>query len=214
MRHVFNAFLSEPDDMSAQRGFGRPWSRSPSPRVSPRSGARALPSRAVALGVTTLWLAGCSYPNSEFARTSFPQPIPTTQLASLPTPAVASAPPRANSESPTPHAAKRAAQPFFADEQPLVVIRFAQPDVDYEQSLYTAVNEALKRKPSATFTIQAVSPGADSTADAKAKIAASEQDAEKVFHSLRDMGMPPDRLALAATTIPDLEAREIRVYVH
>lgn len=95
-----------------------------------------------------------------------------------------------------------------------MVIRFAQPDVDYEEPLYTAVNAALQRKPSATFTIQAASPGANTAADAKANIAASQQDAEKVFHSLRDMGMPPDRLSLAATTIPNLDGREVRVYVH
>lgn len=156
-----------------------------------------------------LWLAGCSYPNSELANTL----VPRAQLAAVPPPSTP-APARAKAESPKPHAPSAAAQAFESDEQPLMVIRFAQPDIDYAQPLYTAVNEALKRKPSATFTIQAVSPGADTTADAKAKIAASQQDAEKVFHSLRDMGMPPDRLSLAATTIPDLDGREVRVYVH
>lgn len=199
--------------MRARPGPVSPRSSSRSAGAPPRRVERALRRCALAFGMTALWLAGCSYPNSELASAVVPAPVPVAQLASLP-PSTAPTQQRAKVDSPKPHVAKASARPFVDDEQPLVVIRFAQPDVDYEQPLYTAVNEALKRKPSATFTIQAASPGADTTADVKAKIAASQQDAEKVFHSLRDMGMPPDRLSLATTMIPDLEGREVRVYVH
>jgi hypothetical protein len=100
-----------------------------------------------------------------------------------------------------------------ANDRPLVVIRFDQPDVDYEQPLYTAVNGALKRKPSATFTIQAVSPNASSAADVAANTKASRENATKVLRSLTAMGMPADRLSLSATMSPDIQSGEVRIFV-
>ena len=41
---------------------------------------------------------------------------------------------------------------------PLVVIRFDQPDVDYQQILYAALSQALQSRPGAGFSVVAVSP--------------------------------------------------------
>jgi len=188
-----------------------------SPQNSRRDGVRACRYGGIALALT-LSLGGCSYSNSEIASAGSPARGAANEVAALPTPpapAPKPAPRPARAKTPKRRPSSAAAgQAFPADEQPLVVIRFAQPNVDYAQPLYTAVNAALQRKPSAAFTIQAASPSADTTAETKAAIAASQQDAAKVFHALREMGMPSDRLSLAATTIPNLEAREVRVYVH
>ena len=159
-------------------------------------------------------LAGCSYPDEQLA--SSRQPSPSTAVAS---PAVAAAMPARKPASPAhkagaPGPQLASAQPFGADELPLVVIRLEQPDIDYEQPLYDAVSEALKRKPSATFLVQAAVPGSDSLADATNNAAASRQDVQKVFHSLRDMGLPADRISLSVATLPEVESSEIRVYVH
>jgi len=93
------------------------------------------------------------------------------------------------------------------------VIRFDQPNVDYEQPLYTAVSRALERKPGATFTIQAVSPNASSAAEVASNTKASRENATKVLHSLTEMGMPADRLSLSATMSPDVQSGEIRIFV-
>ena len=120
--------------------------------------------------------------------------------------------PRAAAPAPSRSSATPAAA-AGANDRPLVVIRFDQPDVDYEQPLYTAVNGALKRKPSATFTIQAVSPNASSAADVAANTKASRENATKVLRSLTAMGMPADRLALSATMSPDVQSGEVRIFV-
>jgi len=99
------------------------------------------------------------------------------------------------------------------DDRPLVVIRFDQPDVAYEQPLYTAVSRALERKPTATFTIQAVAPNAGSPSQVAVNTNASRQNAENVLRALTNMGLPADRVSLSATMSPDVQSNEVRVYV-
>ena len=129
--------------------------------------------------------------------------------------AIAAAPSTAapRAAAPAPSRTSTAPAAAIASERPLVVIHFDQPDVDYEQPLYTAVNRALQRKPSATFTIQAVSPNASSAADVATNTRASRDNATKVLRSLTAMGMPADRLSLSATMSPDIQSGEVRIFV-
>ncbi len=106
-----------------------------------------------------------------------------------------------------------AAAPAATDSRPLVVIRFDQPNVAYEQPLYTAVSKALERKPSATFTVMAVAPNAGSAAQVAVNTNASRQNAENVLRSLTNMGLPADRVSLSATMSPDIQSNEVRVFV-
>jgi hypothetical protein len=110
----------------------------------------------------------------------------------------------------TSHAAPPAAS---ADNRPLVVIRFDRPNVVYEQALYTAVSRALERKPSATFELVAVAPAAGSAAQVAVNSNASKRNAENVMRSLTNMGLPPDRISLSATTSADVQNNEVRLYV-
>src|SRR6185437_13314094 len=41
---------------------------------------------------------------------------------------------------------------------PLVVVRFDRPNVDYQQILYAALNQALQARPNASFQVVAVAP--------------------------------------------------------
>jgi hypothetical protein len=107
----------------------------------------------------------------------------------------------------------RAAAPSASDDRPLVVIRFDQPDVPYEQPLYTAVSRALERKPSATFTILAVAPNAGTPGQVAVNTNASRQNAENVLRALTNMGLPADRVSLSATMSPDVQSNEVRVFV-
>ena len=129
--------------------------------------------------------------------------------------AVAAAPGAAAPRAAAPAPSRSSAAPAAASpsDRPLVVIRFDQPNVDYEQPLYTAVSRALERKPGATFTIQAVSPNASSAAEVASNTKASRENATKVLHSLTEMGMPADRLSLSATMSPDVQSGEIRIFV-
>ena len=153
----------------------------------------------LALAIQNGQLYGPSLANRQFATTA-PSAAPNR-----PAP-----PPRAAAPAPSRSAAPAAPG---ASDRPLVVIRFDQANVDYEQPLYTAVSRALERKPSATFTIQAVAPNAGSAAQVAVNTNASRQNAENVLRSLTNMGLPADRVSLAATMSPDIQSNEVRIFV-
>ncbi|HEX3972584.1 MAG TPA: hypothetical protein VHX19_14735 [Stellaceae bacterium] len=153
----------------------------------------------LALAIQNGQLYGPSLANRQFATTG-PGAAPSRSAP----------PPRAAAPAPSRSAAPAAPGP---SDRPLVVIRFDQANVDYEQPLYTAISRALERKPSATFTIQAVAPNAGSAAEVAVNTNASRQNAENVLRSLTNMGLPSDRVSLAATMSPDIQSNEVRVFV-
>jgi hypothetical protein len=150
----------------------------------------------LALAIQNGQLYGPSLANRQF--TSTPAAAPTATRAA-PRPA---APSRSN-----------AAPATGGAERPLVVIRFDQPNVEYEQPLYTAVSRALERKPSAIFTVQAVAPNAGTAAQVALNTNASRQNAENVLRSLTTMGLPADRVSLSATMSPEIQSNEVRIFV-
>lgn len=95
--------------------------------------------------------------------------------------------------------------------EPLVVIRFDRPNVDYDAVLYSAVSAALERRPNAGFDVVAVSPGYGQ--QARANSARGRRNAEQVVRSLANMGLPLDRVSLAATANPNVQVDEVYVYV-
>jgi outer membrane lipoprotein SlyB len=103
--------------------------------------------------------------------------------------------------------------PGLAERRPLVIIRFDQPTVDYEQALYTAVRRALDRRPDANFDLVAVAPNAGSPAQVALHSDASKRNAESVMRSLTGMGLPADRITLSATTSASVQANEVQIYV-
>ena len=97
--------------------------------------------------------------------------------------------------------------------QPLVVIRFARADVEYDQELFTAVNRALERRPNAAFDLVAVAPGLGNAAQVALAGNKSRRNAEGVLRSLTSMGLPADRVSLSATTNPNAQISEVHIYV-
>ena len=105
------------------------------------------------------------------------------------------------------------AAPLVGRSQPLVVIRFDRPDVNYEQALFNAVSQALERRPQAGFDLVAVAPGAGSAAQTALASNATQRNAEQVMRSLTNMGLPPDRVSLSSTTNPQGTVNEVHIYV-
>ena len=150
----------------------------------------------LALAIQNGQLYGPSLANRSFATTNAPSVAGATALRQSSKPGT---PARASRDKP--------------GDRPLVIIRFDQPDVAYEQPLYTAVSHALERKPSATFTVLAVAPNAGSPAQVAVNTNASRQNAENVLRALTNMGLPADRVSLSATMSPDVQTNEVRVFV-
>jgi hypothetical protein len=97
--------------------------------------------------------------------------------------------------------------------QPLVVIRFDRSDVPYKQALYTAVSHALERRPSTTFDILAVAPIEGSPAKVALNASESKRNAERVFRSLIEMGLPGNRVTISTTTSISVLTNEVHVFV-
>jgi hypothetical protein len=98
---------------------------------------------------------------------------------------------------------------FGADSRrPLVVIRFDRPNVEFEQPLYTAISQAIERRPAARFDVVAISP-------AKGAISATSarRNAERVLRTLTEMGLPADRVRLSASLSPQARGNEVHIFV-
>jgi hypothetical protein len=98
-------------------------------------------------------------------------------------------------------------------EQPLVVIRFDGRDPDYEQPLYNAISRALDRRPQAAFDVVAVAPRSQEQAQTSLNRAKARRLAERVLRSLNEMGLPPNRVTLSATTSQNVQNNQVHVYL-
>jgi hypothetical protein len=96
---------------------------------------------------------------------------------------------------------------------PLVVVKFDRPNVDYQQILYAALNQALQNRPGANFQVVAVSPTRGTAASVQIAQSTARRHAQDVMRSMTDMGVPATRLGVASTTDPSATSSEVRVFV-
>jgi hypothetical protein len=101
----------------------------------------------------------------------------------------------------------------LANRRPLVVIRFDRDDVPYEEPLFTAVSEALNRRPSAAFDLVSVVPQQGTPAQVALNANNARRNAERVLRNLTAMGLPSDRISLSATSSNETSSSEVHVYV-
>lgn len=100
-----------------------------------------------------------------------------------------------------------------SNRSPLVVIRFDRPNVQYKQALYTAVNQALKRRPDAGFDIVAVTSAQGSGAKITVESNKAKRNAEAVLRSLSEMGLSLDRVRLSSKTSRSARSNEVHLFV-
>ncbi|MBI3419168.1 MAG: hypothetical protein HY053_03445 [Proteobacteria bacterium] len=97
--------------------------------------------------------------------------------------------------------------------QLLVLVRFNQDTVDYEQQLYQAVSDALDRKPSASFTVVAVAPKGADPASIGSDTESAQRHADAVKSSLLQLGLQPNRIATSNISSEAAQAPEVHVYI-
>lgn len=136
--------------------------------------------------LAALALGGCGHPD----------PLSGTQ---------APAPPEAAKPAPAPVPQTASVALHAPDEQrkPFIVIHFEGTQPQYADALYAALQGALARKPDAAFELVAVTRNSD----------AAERNLTNVMHSMTDMGMPAERLSLAAVSAADDATDEVWIYV-
>ena len=103
--------------------------------------------------------------------------------------------------------------PALAQGRPLVVIRFNQPNVRYEQALYTAISRALERRPQARFDVVAVTPNSGTPAEVARAEVGAKKNAQDVLRSLTDMGLPSTRVALSSAQNTNAASNEVHIFV-
>ena len=102
---------------------------------------------------------------------------------------------------------------FAASGTPLVVVRFDRPNVDYQQVLYAALNQALQARPNANFQVVAVAPTRGNAASVQIAQTTARRHAQEVMRSMTDMGVPASRMNVASSTDPSAANSEVRVFV-
>lgn len=103
--------------------------------------------------------------------------------------------------------------PPWPGPAPLAIIRFANPSADYVGPLGDAVKAAEASKPDVVFIVVGVAPAAGTPAAQRAGAAGAATAAQAVLQAIARMGVPTDRLLLAARTDPTVTAQEVEVYV-
>jgi len=96
---------------------------------------------------------------------------------------------------------------------PLVVVKFDRPNVDYQQVLYAALNQALQNRPGANFQVVVVFSTRGTAASVQIAQFTARRHAQDVMRTMTDMGVPATRLNVASTTDPNATASEVRVFV-
>ena len=102
---------------------------------------------------------------------------------------------------------------LVGQRQPLAIIRFDRPNVNYEAALFTVVYTALEKRPNAAFDLVAIAPALSDPAKNALETSKSRRNAEVVLRSLVNMGLPADRVSLSATSSVEAQVNEVHVYV-
>lgn len=98
-------------------------------------------------------------------------------------------------------------------EVPLMIIRFNEQEVAFQDPLYETMTKVFKAKPSAVFDIVSVSQKSSNKDKQKHYNQVAQDNANKVIQTFNDMGMPMSRLTIANTS-ENVQSSEIRIFAH
>ncbi len=99
----------------------------------------------------------------------------------------------------------------YGTAKPLVVVRFNQPQVYYEQSLYQAISQAVAVKSGLLFDVVSAAPGG--TANDMGWQQTASAHTQMVVASMEKMGVPQTRMTITGQREAGLKFDEVRIYV-
>lgn len=97
--------------------------------------------------------------------------------------------------------------------RPLAKIRFDKANVDYEQPIYSAVQDALNRYPNARFELIAVHPTTGNAAEQAIESTRARRSAEKVLRTLTQFGVPLDQIDMSYAPNPEAKSSEVHLFL-
>lgn len=98
-------------------------------------------------------------------------------------------------------------------DRPLVVVRFNQRKVYFEQPLYTAVSKAVQVKPDVSFQLISYVPRTGNEEKDMQLLSNASQNTKNVADSLVKMGVPKQRISMATEFDPSLRFDETHIFV-
>lgn len=104
------------------------------------------------------------------------------------------------------------AQPL-GGPRPLVKIKFDKPNVDYEQAVYMAVNEAMQKYPNSRMELIAVNPSSGNAAQVAIESTRARRNAESVLRSLSQMGVDVSKIDLSTQESAEARSNEVHIYI-
>lgn len=174
--------------------------------------------RTLSIAVSNGELYGRSLANRPFANVPqstlaqrYQTGAPAMANPSLPTPGGLTSGPLTFNTDQTQAATAMSGQP--ATPRALMTIRFDKPNVQYQQPLYVAVNEAMSMYPDANFELVAVSPGQGNAAKMAIENSRSRRNAEDVLRTMASMGVSPDKVMLSSSSNPNSDTSEVQLYI-
>ena len=99
------------------------------------------------------------------------------------------------------------------DARPFVVIRFDQPDINYEEPVRNAIGLALQRKANAVFDVLALAPDPRMPGEDQKAVETTTEEAKRVIRSLMDTGVTVDHLTLTMVHRKEARTPEVRIFV-
>jgi hypothetical protein len=107
-------------------------------------------------------------------------------------------------------AGRPASRSTFAGGGAIAVVR--NGGGNFQQSLYSSLNQALASSPNSNFEIVAVSPTRGTANAVQIAQTTTKRRAQEVLRAMTDMGVPASRMQISAATDPGLSKGEVRVY--
>lgn len=98
--------------------------------------------------------------------------------------------------------------------QPLVIVRFNQQHVYYEQQLYSAISKAVAIKPEVMFEVVAYAPVTGDAATDQKWQAIAGHNTKAVIAAMTNMGVPMERISVTGESQAGLHYDETHVFVH
>ena len=139
-----------------------------------------------------------------------PQPAPMVPVAA----AAPSAPPHVAPQADGAGGGAVSAADFAPSlGQLLVLIRYDQPNIDYQQQLAQAVGRILERRPNAEFAVLAVAPSIGNPSDLAKQQQLAQAYADAVKRSLVQLGLAQSRITMSSTQMPSAQVPEVHIYV-
>ncbi len=97
--------------------------------------------------------------------------------------------------------------------RPLAKIRFDKPNVDFEQPIYVATQNALQQYPDARFELIAVHPTSGNPAQVAIESTRSRRNAERVLRTLTQIGIDLSRIDLSYAPSNDAQSSEVHIFL-